>query len=57
MNASAWFMIVVFVLFGIGLTVAAVMGVRRDRSVEADLQREARRRLPLRPRHKRANGS
>jgi hypothetical protein len=50
-------MIVVFVLFGIGLTVAAVAGARRDRGVEADVQREARRRLRLRSRRRRLKGS
>jgi hypothetical protein len=48
MNASAWFMIAVFVLFGIGLTVAVLAGARRDNKVEADVRREARRRLRLR---------
>jgi hypothetical protein len=48
MNASAWFMIGVFVLFAVSLTVAAVLGFHRDREVEADGQREGRRRLSLR---------
>ena len=47
MNASAWFMIAVFVLFAIGLTSAALLGARRDREVEADVRRESRRRLGL----------
>jgi hypothetical protein len=44
MNPSAWFMIGVFALFAVALTTAAVLGARRDRRVEADVQREARRR-------------
>jgi hypothetical protein len=47
MNASAWFMIGVFVLFAIGMLVAALLGARRDRQVEADVRRESRRRLGL----------
>jgi hypothetical protein len=47
MNASAWFMIGVFVLFAIGMIVAALLGARRDRQVEADVRRESRRRLGL----------
>jgi hypothetical protein len=47
-SASAWFMIGVFVVFAVALTVAAVLGFHRDREVEADVQREGRRRLSLR---------
>jgi hypothetical protein len=47
MNASAWFMIAVFALFALGLVAAVLLGARRDREVEADVRREARRRLSL----------
>jgi hypothetical protein len=43
-------MIAVFVLFALGMTVAALLGARRDRAVEADVRREGRRRLRLRQR-------
>jgi hypothetical protein len=42
-------MIAVFVLFGIGLTAAVILGAHRDQQVEADVRREARRRLLLPP--------
>jgi hypothetical protein len=47
MNASAWFMIVIFVLFAAGLTTAVLMGARRDRKVETDVRRESLRRLGM----------
>jgi hypothetical protein len=57
MSASAWFMIGVFVMFGIALTIAAFLGQRRDREVEADVQREGRRRLRWSARRERRSGS
>jgi hypothetical protein len=56
MNASAWFMIGVFALFAVALTVAAVLGFHRDREVEADVQQEGRRRLSVRRGRRRGRG-